>query len=129
MPNLFSLLRGNRFCHALFTTVFVCLDHVSLLVMWTPRNLKLNLLYYSPFDENGGVLGAPFPAVHNQLPRLDHIQGEVVVLAPHHQVSDLLPICCLIIVGDQTYHCCAISKLIDGVWLRSRGLTRSTGGD
>ena len=27
------LLRVNRFCCALFTTVLVCLDHVSLLVM------------------------------------------------------------------------------------------------
>uniref|UniRef100_A0A4W5PQ34 Complement C4B (Chido/Rodgers blood group) n=1 Tax=Hucho hucho TaxID=62062 RepID=A0A4W5PQ34_9TELE len=42
MPNLFSLLRGNRFCCALFTTVLVCLDHVSLLVIWTPKNLKLS---------------------------------------------------------------------------------------
>ena len=39
MSNLFSLLRGNRCCCALFTTVLVCLDHDSLLVMWTPRNL------------------------------------------------------------------------------------------
>jgi hypothetical protein len=42
MPDLFSLLRGTRFCHALFTTVLVYLDHVSLLMMWTPRNLKLS---------------------------------------------------------------------------------------
>ena len=41
MPNLFSLLRGKRCWRALFTTVLVCLDHDSLLVMWTPRNLKL----------------------------------------------------------------------------------------
>jgi hypothetical protein len=33
---------GERFCRALFTTVLVCLDHDSLLVMWTPRNLKLS---------------------------------------------------------------------------------------
>ena len=48
-------------------------------------------------------------------PCLDHIEGEVVVLAPHGQVSDLLPIGCLIVVGDQAYHCCVISKLNDGV--------------
>ena len=42
MPNLFSLLQGKRCCHALFTTVLVCLDHDSLLVMWTPRNMKLS---------------------------------------------------------------------------------------
>ena len=75
----------------------------------------LNLLHYSPVDENGGVLGLPFPVVHNHLLCLDHIEGEVVVLASHGQVSDLLPIGCLIIVGDQAYHCCVISKLNDGV--------------
>jgi hypothetical protein len=41
IANLFSLLRWKRCCRALFTTVLVCLDHDSLLVMWTPRNLKL----------------------------------------------------------------------------------------
>ena len=50
----------------------------------------LNLLHYSPIDENEGMLGPPFPVVHNHLLCLD--QGEVVVLAPHSQVSDLLPI-------------------------------------
>ena len=34
-----------------------------------------------------------------------------------HQVasSDLLPIGCLIVVGNQTYHCCVVSKLNVGV--------------
>ena len=45
---------------------------------------------------------------------LDHVEGEVVVLAPPGQVSNLLPIGCLVVVGDQAYHCCAISKLNDG---------------
>ena len=79
----------------------MCLGHVSLLIMWTPRNLALNLLHYSPVDENGGVLGSLFLVVHNHLLCLDHFVGEVVVLAPHGQVSDLLPIGCLIVVGDQ----------------------------
>jgi hypothetical protein len=39
----------------------------------------------------------------------------LVSLAPHWQVSDLLPIGCLIVVGDQAYHGCVISKLNDGV--------------
>ena len=64
--------------------------------MWT-----LNLFHYSPDDENGGMLGPPFPVVHNHLFCLDHVEGEVVVLAPHGQVSDLLPIGCLIVVGGQ----------------------------
>jgi hypothetical protein len=38
-----------------------------------------------------------------------------VVLAPHGQVSDLLPIGCLLVVGDQAYQCLVISKRNDGV--------------
>ena len=55
--------------------------------------------------------------VDNHLLCPDHIEGEVVVLAPHGQVSDLLPIGCLVVVGDQAYHCWVICKLNDGVGL------------
>ena len=74
----------------------------------------LDLLHYSPINENGGVLRPPFPVVHNHLLCLDHIEGDVV-LAPHGQVSERLPIGCLIVAGDQAYHCCVIGKLDDGV--------------
>jgi hypothetical protein len=30
-------------------------------------------------------------------------------LAPHCQVFDLLPVGCLIVVGDQAYHCHVVS--------------------
>ena len=33
------------------------------------------------------------------------------LLSWHGQVSDLLPIGCLIVVCDQAYHCCVIGKL------------------
>jgi hypothetical protein len=82
--------------------------------MWRSRNLN-SQLHYSPVDLNGVVFGPPFPEVHNHLFCLAHIEGEVVVLAPHCQVSDLLPIRCLIVVGDQAYHHCVVSKLNDGV--------------
>ena len=75
---------------------------------------SLNLLHCSPIDENGVVLGPLFPVVHNHFLCLDHIEGEVVVLAPHGQVSNLLPIGCLVIVGDQAYHSCVIGKCNDG---------------
>ena len=75
----------------------------------------LNLLHYSPVDKNGGVPSPGFLVVHNHLLCLDYVEGEVFVLAPHSQVSDLLPIGCLIVVGDQAYHCCVISELNDGV--------------
>ena len=37
------------------------------------------------------MLGPPFPVVHNHLLCLGHVDGEVVALAPHGQVFDLLP--------------------------------------
>ena len=43
----------------------------------------------------------PFPVVHSHLLCLYHVEVEVVILAPYSQVSDLLPIDCLIVVGDQ----------------------------
>ena len=55
-------------------TVMVCLDHVSLLV--DAKELEaLNLLHYSPIDENGGVICPLFPAVPNHLLCLDHVEG------------------------------------------------------
>jgi hypothetical protein len=59
--------------------------------------------------------GPHFPVVHNHLLYLDHVEGGFIVLAPHGRVSDLLPIGCLVVVGDQAYHCCFICKLNDGV--------------
>ena len=72
----------------------------------------LNLLHYSPVDENGGVLSPPFPVVHNHLLCLDHVEGEGV-LAPHCQVSAYREVVSPIV--DQAYHCCDISKLNDDV--------------
>ena len=54
-------------------------------------------------DVNGGVLAPPFPVVHHQLLSLADVDGEVVVLTPHCQVSDLLPVGCLFVIGDQSY--------------------------
>ena len=38
-----------------------------------------------------------FPVDHNHVLCHDHVKGEVVILAPHGQVSDL-PIGCLVVV-------------------------------
>ena len=63
----------------------------------------------------GCVLGPPFPVIHNHLLCLDHVEGEVVMLAPHGQITDLLHINCLIVIGDQVYHCCVVCKHNGGV--------------
>ena len=73
------------------------------------------MLHYSPVDANGDVLGVPFPVIHNHLLSLGYVEGQVVILAPPGQVSDLLPIGCLVVGDDQAYHCCVVSKLNDGV--------------
>ena len=52
----------------------------------------LDPVHYSPVEVNGGVLGSLFPVVHDQLFCLADVEGEVVVLAPHCQVSDFLPV-------------------------------------
>ena len=101
MLNLFSHLRGKRRCRALFTTVLVCWDHDRFLVMWTLGNLKLSKpLHNMSIDVNRGMLGSPFPVVHDQLLCLANVEGDVFVLAPHWN----LPIGCLIVVSDQAYH-------------------------
>ena len=74
----------------------------------------LDPLHFSPVNVNRGLFGPPCPIVHDQLLCLANIEGEVVVLAPPGQVSDLLPIDCLIVVGDQAYNCCLVSKLNGG---------------
>ena len=97
-------------------TVLVFLDHDSLLVMWTPRNMKLSTCSnIAPLIVNGGLFGPPFTVDHDQLFCVAHIEGEGVVLAPHCQVSDLLSIGRLIVVSDQAHRCCVVSKLNDGV--------------
>jgi hypothetical protein len=60
-----------------------------------------------------GVLTPLFTVVHDQLFGLTEVEGEVVVLALHCQVSDLIPVGFLIAVGDQAYQ--LFSKLDDGV--------------
>uniref|UniRef100_A0A4W5KNB5 Clusterin n=1 Tax=Hucho hucho TaxID=62062 RepID=A0A4W5KNB5_9TELE len=49
MPNLFSLLRGNRHCRALFTTFLVCLDHENLNLS-TLHALVIRLAYIQMFS-------------------------------------------------------------------------------
>jgi hypothetical protein len=61
---------------------------------------------------NGGVLWSPFPVVHNQLLCLADVKGEDVVLASNCQVSNLLPVGCLLAIGDQSYHHRVIIMLI-----------------
>jgi hypothetical protein len=95
-------------------TVLGCLDQFVGDVD-TKEIEALNLLHNSAVNVNRGVLCTYFPVVHEHLLCLEHVEGEVVVLAPQCQVADLLPIGCLIVVGDQAYHRCVFGKDNDGV--------------
>jgi hypothetical protein len=58
MPNLFSLLRENRCCCALFMTALVFWDYdMSISDVDTKELEALDPLHYIPVNLNGGVLG------------------------------------------------------------------------
>jgi hypothetical protein len=58
-----------------------------------------------------GACVALFPVVNDKHLCLADVEGKVVVLAPHWQVTDLVLIGCLTVVGDQAYHRLVVSKL------------------
>ena len=50
---------------------------------------------------------------HDQVLCFVDVEGEVIFLAPLHQGPHLLPVDCLVVVDNQAYHCCVVSKLDD----------------
>ena len=67
------------------------------------------LLNCGPIDVDGGMLPLLSPEVHDQL--LHFVDGE----APLCQGLHLLPVGCLVIVGNKAYYCCVVCKLDDRV--------------
>ncbi len=61
------------------------------------------------------VFSALSPVIHHQLLGLVDVEGEVVLLTPFSQVTPLLSVGRLIIVGDQACHRCVISKFYDDI--------------
>ncbi len=68
------------------------------------------LLHRCLVDGDVCVISALSPEIHHQLLGLVDVEGEVVLLTPFSQGSHLLSVCHLIVVSDQAYHCCVISK-------------------
>ncbi len=66
-------------------------------------------------DGNACVFSALSPEIHHQLLGLVDIEWEVVLLTPFSQGTHLLSVGRLIIVSDQAYHRCVISKFDDDV--------------
>jgi hypothetical protein len=71
-----------------------CVWTTLITVMWTPRNLKLSTRSTTTW------MRACSPLLHDQLLGLTGVEGEVVVMAPHCQLSDLLPVGGLIATSD-----------------------------
>jgi hypothetical protein len=72
--------------------------------MWTQWILKVSTRSKTALTMwMGTSSGTPFPVVHDQPICLADVEGKVVVLAQHCQVTDLLPIGRLIVVCDKAY--------------------------
>ncbi len=64
---------------------------------------------------DGDVFSALSPEIHHQLLGLVYDEWEVVLLTPFSQGTHLLSVGRLIVVGDQAYHRCVVSKFDDDV--------------
>ncbi len=66
-------------------------------------------------DGDGSVFSALSPEIHHQLLGLVDVEWEVVLLTPFSQGTHLLSVGHLIVVSDQAYHRCVVSKFDDDV--------------
>ena len=81
-----------------------------------PQELEAgDTLDLNSLDLDGSVcVSIGSPEVHDDLLGLLCVYGQVVISAPGCQVLDLLPVGCLIVVGDEADHRCVVCKF-DGV--------------
>ncbi len=71
------------------------------------------LLHRCLVDGDGCVFSALSPEIHHQLLGLVYDEWEVVLLTPFSQGTHLLSVGRLIVVSDQAYHRCVVSKFDD----------------
>ena len=110
-PNFFSLLWLNRRCCAFFTTLSEWVDKFRFSVVYAAELKAFHLLHCGLYNVVGDVLSLLFPEVHDQYLRFVDVEGEVVFLAPLRQGPYLVPVGCLVIVGNQAYRCCVVCRL------------------
>ncbi len=72
-------------------------------------------LHSRTVDGQWGVVNGVSPEVHHNLLCLLHIEGQIVSATPLSQLCHFLSVVRFIVVADETYHCCVISKLDDVV--------------
>ncbi len=108
--------RKCRRCCAFLESDMVLVVQVRSSVMCTPRNLVLlTPLHSRTVDGQWGVVNGVSPEVHHNLLCLLHIEGQIVNATPLSQLCHFLSVVRFIVVADETYHCCVISKLDDVV--------------
>ncbi len=61
------------------------------------------------------MFSALSPEIHHQLIGLVDVEGEVVLLTQFSQGTHLLSVGRLIVISDQAYHRCVVSKFDDDV--------------
>ncbi len=83
--------------------------------MCTPRNLAADSLHIRAVNGQWEVVNGVSPEVHHNLLCLTHIEGQVVCTTPFSQLCHFLFVGCFIVVADEAYHSCVISKLDDVV--------------
>ncbi len=66
-------------------------------------------------DGDGYVFSALSPEIHHQLLGLVDVEWEVVLLTPFSQGTHLFSVGHLIVVGNQAYHRCVVSKFDDDI--------------
>ena len=68
--------------------------------MYTEELKTFHLLHCCPVDVESGVLPLLFPEVHGHLLSFADIETEVIFLTPHSEGPHLLPVGCLVVVGN-----------------------------
>ncbi len=95
--------------------------HLCEQTMWDPRDVNAeelkaaHPLHRCLVDGDGCVFSALSPVIHHQLLGLVDVEWEVVLLTPFSQGTHLLSVGRLIVVSDQAYQRCVISKFDDDI--------------
>ena len=59
----------------------------------------------------GSVAGLLILEVDNDLFGFVHVQDQVAFATPTHQLLHLLPVSQVVVIPDETHHCCVLRKL------------------
>ena len=81
--------------------------------VYTEELKTFHLLHHCPVDVDKGMLPLLFPDVHDHLLCFVDVEWEVIFLTPPSEGPHLLPVGCLVVFGNQAYHCSVVCKRDD----------------